>query len=276
VGAEPISITTLDRFAEHFAPAGFKANAFMPCYGLAENTLAVSFSRPDGGARADRVDRDILETQGKAVSATAQSTAVSAFVNCGRPLPGHAVRIVDDAGNALAEREVGRVMISGPSLMTGYFEDHDSIRNLAATHSLDTGDLGYVFDGDLYITGRKKDLIIIRGRNIWPQDIELIVESEPEIRPGDAIVFIADKKEAEPSVVIQVQYRILDEEKRARLSHTLFAKIHSEFGISPTIDLVPPHSIPKTSSGKPARAEARKRFMSLRAALPESAAAEIA
>jgi fatty-acyl-CoA synthase len=276
VGAEPISIATLDRFAEHFAPAGFKADAFMPCYGLAENTLAVSFARPDSGAQVDRIDRDTLETEGRAVSATEQSRTVSAFVNCGRPLPGHQLRIVDDSGDVLPERQVGRVMISGPSLMTGYFEDHDSIQNLAATQTLDTGDLGYLFDGDLYVTGRKKDLIIIRGRNIWPQDIELIVESEPEIRPGDAIVFITDK-EAEPSVVIQVQYRILDEEKRARLSHTLFSKIHSEFGISPTIDLVPPHSIPRTSSGKPARAEARKRFLSRRAALPESfASAEIA
>lgn len=276
VGAEPISIATLDRFAEHFAAAGFKAGAFMPCYGLAENTLAVSFARPDTGAQVDRIDRDILETEGRALSATEKSSAVSAFVNCGRALPGHELLIVDDSGNVLAEREVGRVMISGPSLMTGYFQDHDSIQTLAATKTLDTGDLGYLFDGDLYVTGRKKDLIIIRGRNIWPQDIELIVESEPEIRPGDAIVFITDK-DADPSVVIQVQYRILDEEKRARLSHTLFAKVHSEFGISPTIDLVPPHSIPRTSSGKPARAEARKRFMSLRAALPESfAAAETA
>ncbi|RJX74989.1 fatty acyl-AMP ligase [Pseudomonas sp. LS-2] len=272
VGAEPITITTLDRFAEHFAPAGFKAGAFMPCYGLAENTLAVSFARPDDGAQVDRIDRDILETQGRAVSATEQSNAVSTFVNCGQPLPGHELEIVDEAGNVLTEREIGRIMISGPSLMSGYFEDPESIESLRATRRLDTGDLGYVFDGNLYVTGRKKDLIIIRGRNIWPQDIELIVESEPEIRPGDAIVFITDK-EIEPSVVIQVQYRNQDEEKRARLTHTLFARIHSEFGISPTIDLVPPHSIPRTSSGKPARAEARKRFMSLRAAEPEGFAA---
>lgn len=276
VGAEPISIATLNRFSEHFGPSGFKADVFMPCYGLAENTLAVSFARANAGAQVDWIDRDILETEGRAVNATENSRTVSAVVNCGRPLPGHELRIVDDFGNTLAERNVGRVIISGPSLMKGYFEDQESIENLAVSQILDTGDLGYLFSGDLYVTGRKKDLIIIRGRNIWPQDIELIVESEPEIRPGDAIVFITDK-EGEPSVVIQVQYRTLNEEKRAHLSHTIFSKIHSEFGISPTIDLVPPHSIPRTSSGKPARAEARSRFMSLRAPMQDGfVSAEIA
>lgn len=269
VGAEPISIATLDRFAEHFAVSGFKSKAFMPCYGLAENTLAVSFVAADAGAQVDRVDRAILETEGRAEAATDQSVAVSAFVNCGKPLPGHHLDVVDDAGNALPERSIGRIVIRGPSLMKGYFEDAESIEQLRATRQLDTGDLGYLFNGDLYVTGRKKDLIIIRGRNIWPQDIEMIVESEPEVRPGDAIVFLTDKGN-EPSVVIQVQYRSLDEERRAHLLSTLFAKIHSEFGISATIDLVPPHSIPRTSSGKPARAEARKRFMTLRGA-PETA-----
>lgn len=261
VGAEPIAISTLNRFAEHFAPAGFKASAFMPCYGLAENTLAVSFAAPGIGGQVDRVDRDILELEGRAVKATEQSAAVSTFVNCGRPLPGHQLQVLDDIGHALAERCIGRIVISGPSLMAGYFEDQESRQQLEVTRWLDTGDLGYLLDGDLYVTGRKKDLIIIRGRNIWPQDIELIAESEPEVRPGDAIVFIVQDN-GETSVVVQVQCRIVAQEARERLLHTLFAKIHSEFGLSPMIELVPPHSIPRTSSGKPARAEARKRFLS--------------
>lgn len=272
VGAEPIAMATLNRFAEHFAPAGFKASAFMPCYGLAENTLAVSFAAPDSGGQTDRVDRDILELEGKAVTATEHSTAISNFVNCGAPLPGHELHILDEAGHSLPERSVGRIVISGPSLMQGYFQDAESTRQLAETQQLDTGDLGYLFDGNLYVTGRKKDLIIIRGRNIWPQDIELVAETEADVRPGDAIVFIV-QKDGEPAVVMQVQCRLHDEEKRERLLHTLFAKIHSEFGLSPTIDLVPPHSIPRTSSGKPARAEARKRFLSKISARPEMLAA---
>ncbi|AMB88087.1 acyl-CoA synthetase [Pseudomonas agarici] len=271
VGAEPIAISTLNRFAEHFAPAGFKASAFMPCYGLAENTLAVSFAAPGTGGQVDRVDRDILELEGRAVKATGRSTAVSTFVNCGRPLPGHQLQVLDEAGHALAERCIGRIVISGPSLMAGYFEDQESKRQLETVQRLDTGDLGYLFDGDLYVTGRKKDLIIIRGRNIWPQDIELVAESEPEVRPGDAIVFIV-QKDGETTVVVQVQCRILAKELRERLVHTLFAKIHSEFGLSPTIELVPPHSIPRTSSGKPARAEARKRFLSQLAACQKTLA----
>ncbi|WP_225776319.1 fatty acyl-AMP ligase [Pseudomonas sp. Marseille-Q5115] len=261
VGAEPIAMTTLDRFAEHFAPAGFKASAFMPCYGLAENTLAVSFAAPDLGGQTDRVDRDILELESRAIPATERSTAISTFVNCGGPLPGHQVQVLDEAGNPLPERSVGRIVISGPSLMQGYFHDPESTRQLAETQQLDTGDLGYLLNGNLYVTGRKKDLIIIRGRNIWPQDIELVAETEADVRPGDVIVFIVDK-DGEPAVVMQVQCRILSLDKRERLVHTLFSKIHSEFGVSPTIDLVPPHSIPRTSSGKPARAEARKRFLS--------------
>jgi len=272
VGAEPIAMATLNRFAEHFAPAGFKASAFMPCYGLAENTLAVSFAPPDSGGQTDRVDRDILELEGKAVTATEHSTAISHFVNCGAPLPGHELHILDEAGHALPERSVGRIVISGPSLMQGYFQDADSTRQLAETGQLDTGDLGYLLDGNLYVTGRKKDLIIIRGRNIWPQDIELVAETEADVRPGDAIVFIV-QKDGEPAVVMQVQCRLQDEDKRERLLHTLFAKIHSEFGLSPTIDLVPPHSIPRTSSGKPARAEARNRFLSQISARPEMLAA---
>jgi fatty-acyl-CoA synthase len=272
VGAEPIAITTLNRFAEHFAPAGFNARAFMPCYGLAENTLAVSFAPPDAGGQVDRVDRDILELEGKAVTATEDSAAVSNFVNCGAALPGHRIDVLDEAGNVLPERSIGRIVISGPSLMSGYFQDQESIQKLKDTQQLDTGDLGYLFDGNLYVTGRKKDLIIIRGRNIWPQDIEFVAETEPEVRPGDAIVFIV-QKDGEPSVVMQVQCRLLAEDKRERLLHTLFAKVHSEFGLSPTIDLVPPHSLPRTSSGKPARAEARKRFLSQISTHPQMLAA---
>ncbi|WP_449104064.1 fatty acyl-AMP ligase [Pseudomonas veronii] len=271
VGAEPIAMATLNRFAEHFAGAGFKASAFMPCYGLAENTLAVSFAAPNLGGQTDCVDRNILELESRAVTATERSTAVSTFVNCGRPLPGHQLQVLDDAGNPLPERSVGRIVISGASLMQGYFQDAESTRQLAETRQLDTGDLGYLFNGNLYVTGRKKDIIIIRGRNIWPQDIELVAETEADVRPGDAIVFIVDEDD-EPAVVMQVQCRILSPEKRQRLAHTLFSKIRSEFGVSPTIDLVPPHSIPRTSSGKPARAEARRRFLSQLSMAPHTLA----
>ena len=119
-----------------------------------------------------------------------------------------------------------------------------------------------LLDGYLYVTGRIKDLIIIRGRNIWPQDIEYIAEQEPEIHSGDAIAFVT----AQEKIILQIQCRISDEERRGQLIHALAARIQSEFGVTAAIDLLPPHSIPRTSSGKPARAEAKKRYQKAYAA----------
>ena len=167
-----------------------------------------------------------------------------------KALPEHGIEIRNEAGMPVAERVVGHICISGPSLMSGYFGDQVSQDEIAATGWLDTGDLGYLLDGYLYVTGRIKDLIIIRGRNIWPQDIEYIAEQEPEIHSGDAIAFVT----VQEKIILQIQCRISDEERRGQLIHALAARIQSEFGVTAAIDLLPPHSIPRTSSGKPARA----------------------
>lgn len=253
IGAEPISAEQLHQFAECFRQVNFDDKTFMPCYGLAENALAVSFSDEASGVVVNEVDRDILEYQGKAVAPGAETRAVSTFVNCGKALPEHGIEIRNEAGIPVAERVVGHICISGPSLMSGYFGDQISQDEIAATGWLDTGDLGYLLDGYLYVTGRIKDLIIIRGRNIWPQDIEYIAEQEPEIHSGDAIAFVT----AQEKIILQIQCRISDEERRGQLIHALAARIQSEFGVTAAIDLLPPHSIPRTSSGKPARAEAK-------------------
>ncbi|MBS9304358.1 AMP-binding protein [Escherichia coli] len=262
IGAEPISAEQLHQFAECFRQVNFDDKTFMPCYGLAENALAVSFSDEGSGVVVNEVDRDILEYQGKAVAPGAETRAVSTFVNCGKALPEHGIEIRNEAGMPVAERVVGHICISGPSLMSGYFGDQASQDEIAATGWLDTGDLGYLLDGYLYVTGRIKDLIIIRGRNIWPQDIEYIAEQEPEIHSGDAIAFVT----AQEKIILQIQCRISDEERRGQLIHALAARIQSEFGVTAAIDLLPPHSIPRTSSGKPARAEAKKRYQKAYAA----------
>lgn len=262
IGAEPISAEQLHQFAECFRQVNFDDKTFMPCYGLAENALAVSFSDEASGVVVNEVDRDILEYQGKAVAPGAETRAVSTFVNCGKALPEHGIEIRNEAGIPVAERVVGHICISGPSLMSGYFGDQISQDEIAATGWLDTGDLGYLLDGYLYVTGRIKDLIIIRGRNIWPQDIEYIAEQEPEIHSGDAIAFVT----AQEKIILQIQCRISDEERRGQLIHALAARIQSEFGVTADIDLLPPHSIPRTSSGKPARAEAKKRYQKAYAA----------
>ncbi len=262
IGAEPISAEQLHQFAECFRQVNFDDKTFMPCYGLAENALAVSFSDEACGVVVNEVDRDILEYQGKAVAPGAETRAVSTFVNCGKALPEHGIEIRNEADIPVAERVVGHICISGPSLMSGYFGDQVSQDEIAATGWLDTGDLGYLLDGYLYVTGRIKDLIIIRGRNIWPQDIEYIAEQEPEIHSGDAIAFVT----AQEKIILQIQCRISDEERRGQLIHALAARIQSEFGVTADIDLLPPHSIPRTSSGKPARAEAKKRYQKAYAA----------
>ncbi|MEY8713109.1 fatty acyl-AMP ligase [Mangrovibacter phragmitis] len=261
VGAEPIPAELLSQFGEHFRQVNFNKDAFMPCYGLAENTLAVSFSEADSGAQVNEVDRDILEYEGKAVAPGKNTRAVSTFVNCGKALPGHHIEIRNELGAVLPDRQVGQIYISGPSLMNGYFRDAASQEEIQSTGWMDTGDLGYLLNGYLYVTGRKKDLIIIRGRNIWPQDIEYVAESEPEIRSGDSIAFVSEEHGDGEKIILQVQCRVTSEERRQQIVHALTARIQSEFGVAVNIVLLPPHSIPRTSSGKPARAEARKRYL---------------
>lgn len=258
IGAEPIPAQQLTEFGERFRQAQFDSSAFMPCYGLAENALAVSFSAEAAGLQVNEIDRDILERQGKAVAPTAQTRAISTFANCGKALPGHAIEIRNELGMPLAEREIGHICISGPSLMSGYFQDMASQQEIQSTGWLDTGDLGYLLDGDLYVTGRIKDLIIIHGRNIWPQDIEYVAEKELGIHAGNAIAFVT----AQERIVLQIQCRINSEEQRQQTLHALMARIQSEFGVMADIEFVPPHSIPRTSSGKPARAEAKRRYRS--------------
>jgi len=257
VGAEPISAEQLNQFGECFSKAHFDSKAFMPCYGLAENALAVSFGEEAIGTQINEVDRDILENQGRAVAPTKGTRAVSTFVNCGKALPGHLIEIRNEIGMPLPEQEIGHIYISGPSLMSGYFQDLASQRDIKSTGWMDTGDLGYLLNGYLYVTGRIKDLIIIRGRNIWPQDIEYIAEQKPEIHSGDAIAFVTSQEQ----IILQIQCRVGSEQRRAQIVHSLTARIQSEFGVSADIELLPPHSIPRTSSGKPARAEAKKRYL---------------
>ncbi len=200
----------------------------------------------------NEVDRDILEYRGKAVAPGAETRAVSTFVNCGKALPEHGIEIRNEADIPVAERVVGHICISGPSLMSGYFGDRVSQDEIAATGWLDTGDLGYLLDGYLYVTGRIKDLIIIRGRNIWPQDIEYIAEQEPEIHSGDAIALLPPVKNhfADP---VSDQRRRTSRAAYPRAGSSDPKRIWRYRGYRSVA--APQYS--RTSSGKPARAEAK-------------------
>lgn len=261
VGAETIHAETLERFADFLAPAGFNRRAFLPCYGLAESSLAVTFAALEEGMSVDHVDRRALES-GMTASTMASGERVSAFVNCGRPLPGHEVIVRDDDQRPLPHRQVGNVSVRGPSLMSGYFQDAASTRDaLGRDGWLDTGDLGYLTEAGLFITGRSKDLIIVNGRNIWPQDMERLAEEQPEVRVGDVTAFVAPHPQGGEVVVMLVQCRLTEETRRDALVSRLQRMTYSEFGIKCRIELVPPKTLPRTSSGKLSRAEARRRFI---------------
>jgi fatty-acyl-CoA synthase len=263
VGAEMIHEEWLQAFAKALAPAGFSPNAFLPCYGMAEVALAVSFSPVGNGTKLDYIDGDHLSETGEALPLPEGSPARrKGFVNCGEPLPDFEVEIRDEEGRALPERRVGRVFLRSPSVMKGYYNSPDTTAEmLSADGWLNTGDLGYRVDDSLYLTGRAKDLLIINGRNIWPQDLESLAEQQPEVRPTDASAFSVPGSDGTEVAVLVVQCRETDPKAQAELADRLHEAISIEFGIRCLIELVPPHTLPRTSSGKLSRSVTRKEFL---------------
>lgn len=270
VGAEMIRAETLDRFARRLAPAGFNPKSFLACYGMAECSLAVSFAPIDRGLRVDHVDGAHLATHGAALPVAADDerasqTNVNSYVDCGQPMPGHEVEIRDAQGRRLPERRVGVVHVRGPSVMTGYLGQPEATRDVLSSDGwLNTGDLGYQVGGSIHVTGRQKDLIIVNGRNVWPQDLEHIAEQQPEVRPGDALAFAAPDVDGADHPVIVVQCRESDQAKRSQLVMRIKTRIREELAIECMVDLVPLHTLPRTSSGKLSRSEARRNFLRAR------------
>jgi fatty-acyl-CoA synthase len=264
VGAEMIRPDALEQFADQFAPAGFDRRAFMACYGMAECSLAVSLSPLDTGLRVDRVDRRRLAESRIAlpVDDTPGDAEVGRFVNCGRALPGFEVEVRDDGGRVLPERRCGTVFVRGPSVSPGYFADPAATAEVLSPEGwLDTGDLGYHLDGSLVITGRRKDLLILNGRNIWPQDLEHIAVQQAEVSDRAAAAFSVSGPGGEEMAAMVVQCRLTDPARRAALIERLQTAILEEIGIRCLIELVPPHTLPRTSSGKLSRAGAREGFL---------------
>ena len=261
IGGDMIRPHILASFAETFAASGFDRRAFVPSYGMAETTLAVSFAPLQTGVEVDRVDMDVLEDDGRAVAPRAAGARARDFVLCGPPLPEHAVEIRDPDGSVLGERRLGRLFVRGPSLMSGYFDQpEDTTRTLSADGWLDTGDLGYRVGEALVITGRAKDLIIVNGRNIWPQDLEWSAERVSGLRSGDVAAFSVDQGEAE-RIVVLVHCRTPDPEARQALKAAVAGTLRAEHGAEARVLLVPPHSLPQTSSGKLSRSRARQLFI---------------
>jgi fatty-acyl-CoA synthase len=259
IGAEMIRPQTLEQFAEVLAPCGFDPKAFTACYGMAECTLGVSFSRLGAGFTSHYINSDHLADHHEAVFLDDNDAEGRGrhFVNCGIPLPSFDIEIRDN-GRVLGDMASGVIYLRGPSVMSGYYNSpEDTARVLSEDGWLNTGDIGYLSDGVLTITGRKKDIIIIHGRNIWPQDLEHIAEMQPEVRTGDAVAFSAPGVNDDEHCTLLVQCREKDSTKRNNLVQRLTALVRMEMSLDCDVVLVPNHSLPRTSSGKLSRAKAR-------------------
>jgi fatty-acyl-CoA synthase len=263
-GAEPIRADILESFARLLEPAGFNSQAYVASYGMAECSLAISFAPLGKGLEIDRIDADALTDSGTAVpvgDGTCRGEAKE-LVFCGSVIPGHEIEIRDEHGRKLGERRCGVLHVRGPSIMSEYLGDAEATREVLSPDGwLNTGDLAYLAGDQVVITGRQKDLIIINGRNIWPQDIEFLVEQQPEIRSRDAAAFSIPGIGGEDTVVLVVQCRHFEDTERCRLVEVLRGRIREEFGIDCLVELVPPHTLPQTSSGKISRTKARADFM---------------
>ncbi|MDV6340511.1 fatty acyl-AMP ligase [Nitrosomonas sp. Is24] len=262
IGAEMIRPETLRNFAEKFASAGFDGNAFLPCYGLAESTLAVTFSKIGEGCKSIQVDSKTLIDKRMAVRLQADGRKQNEFVNCGQPLPGHIVKIVDEDGQQLSEMMVGSVLVHGDSVMTGYYNNpEETNKALKSGNWLDTGDIGFLFEGDLYITGRRTDVIIVNGRNIRAQDIEELAEQQPEVRSREASAFGVNDEDGTTTIVLVIECRLTSVAERQSLTTRLQQLVYMAFGVNCVVELVPPHTLPRTSSGKLSRFAARQGYI---------------
>jgi len=262
IGAEMIRPETLRNFAEKFASAGFDENAFLPCYGLAESTLAVTFSKIGKGCKSIQVDSKTLIDKRMAVRLQADGRKQNEFVNCGRPLPGHTVKIVDEDGQQLSEMMVGSVLVHGDSVMMGYYNNpEETNKALRSDNWLDTGDIGFLFEGDLFITGRRTDVIIVNGRNIRAQDIEELAEQQPEVRSREASAFGVSDEDGTTTIVLVIECRLTSVTERQSLTTRLQQFVYMAFGVNCVVELVPPHTLPRTSSGKLSRFAARQGYI---------------
>jgi len=264
-GAEPIRAENLRAFAEKFARVGFNEKAFVSCYGMAESTLAISFSRLGEGVVTDTVEGDTLWSKGRAEPTSPEAEGATTIVQCGPPFEGHDVRAFAESdlesASPLGEREVGELRLRGPSVMAGYYNEPELTREAFAGGWLRTGDLGYIAGGNVHICGRSKEVIIVNGRNYYPQDLEWEAGKVAGVRKGNVIAFGTMKPYNDRErVVIAFEMGAPDDERQA-LKGEVRRVVQQALGL--TVDDVVPLAagvLPKTSSGKLQRAKTRELY----------------
>jgi len=274
-GAEPVHPGTMERFATRFAPYGFRREALLPVYGLAEASLGISVSGIGSGYRVDRIERAAFESSRRAIPAAARDQAspddraasddssTLEFVGAGKPLPDVEVRIVDAEDRDVAERTEGQLWFRSPAATSGYYRNPAATREIMRDGGwLNSGDYAYLADGEIYITGRAKDVIIKGGRNLYPHEIEQVVGRIAGVRAGCVVAFGApDARSGTEKLVVAAEVRGARSDEK-RISSEIARVVNEAMGVPPDqIELLAPQSIPKTSSGKLRRSETRRLFL---------------
>ncbi|TNF86217.1 MAG: acyl-phosphate glycerol 3-phosphate acyltransferase [Gammaproteobacteria bacterium] len=261
-GAEPVSAESIDGFIQRFQAFGFKAEAMMPVYGLAESSVGLAFPPLNRKPVIDRIRRDDFSQSGHAIPADPADINALHFVACGHALPGHQIRIVDIDGKELPERQQGSLLFRGPSTTSGYYRNAQATQSLFVGDWLDSGDLAYLADGDVFITGRNKDLIIRAGRNVYPPEVEEAVGNLDGIRKGCVAAFAArDRHYSTERLVILAETRITDQKIQQALKNEINEISRDLIGLPPDeVILAPPHTVLKTSSGKIRRSACRELY----------------
>jgi fatty-acyl-CoA synthase len=269
-GAEPVNPETLERFASRFAKYGFRREAQLPVYGLAEASLAVTVPPLNRGPLIDRVDRETFTAEGRAIPASLDDSTVIAFVSSGKPIPRHEVRLVNAKGEEVPERTEGFLWFRGPSATSGYYRNEratEELFSLSATPGdgwVNSGDRAYRAEGEIYVTGRVKDIIIKGGRNLYPHEVEELAARAEGIRKGCIVAFgLKDEATGTEKLVVVAESRESDPAKRAAIAAAVTEQVSRGLGLPPDrVEIVPPGSIPKTSSGKLRREETRQLYLS--------------
>jgi fatty-acyl-CoA synthase len=262
VGAERINPEPLQEFARILEPSGFDPLAFVACYGMAECVLATSFAPLGSGLNIDVVDKTLMFETGEARPSNGAANSTSAYVDCGKLLPGFEFQILDEKGDELENRHCGQIYLKGPSVMRGYFRDPKSTTEVLSDDGwLNTGDIGYRIDDHLVITSRSKDVIIIKGRNIWPYDLEVLAQQTSGVKLGGVAAFSVTNSDREEQAVLVVETREKNLDKRLHIVEEISQSIHAHFGINVLIDLTPRGTLPRTSSGKLSRSQSKQDFL---------------
>jgi 1-acyl-sn-glycerol-3-phosphate acyltransferase len=262
-GSEVVSPETIDRFSHRFAAYGFKAEAMCPVYGLAESSVGLTASPLGRRPRVDSIAREPFERARDLRLAAPGESRPLQFVSCGRPLPRHDVRIADGSGRVLGERLEGHVQFRGPSVTRGYFRNPEATSAVLRDGWMDSGDLGYCADGELFITGREKDLIIQGGRNIYAQEVEDVASGVSGIRKGCVAAFgLHDSARGTERLIVVAETRERNAERRDALRQAVLDRIVSEIGAPPDVVVIAsPHAVLKTSSGKIRRGATRDAYV---------------